>query len=183
MRRLLLAPLLLASCSMFEGSPPPAAPSQPDAASLVANAVDEAQAAADKRFTELRLTLEELTGEQARLRDQFKDLREGAHEDRAAAVAAQAAAASANHLLLLTGMVAAFACLATVILAVVVIWQAVLLRRAQRTLALADLRRDELSERAAMAATRSAPATPAAGAPAPAAPTGPFARLRRRPPS
>jgi hypothetical protein len=181
MRRLLLAPLLLlAACSMFEGSSQPPAPSQPDAASLVANAMDEAQSVTDKRFSELRATLDQLVSDQARLRDNFADLREGAELDRNAAVAAQAAAASANHLLLITGIVAGLACVATLILSIVVVWQSVLLRRAQREGRSGALRHDEAAERAAMAASQRAPA-PASGMPA-AAPGGPLARLRRRPP-
>src|SRR5262249_39231163 len=124
----------------------------------VASAIDDAQAVTDKRFTELRATLDQFASDQAKLRSQLADLRDASHSDAAAAQAAQAAAASANHLLLVTGVVAGFACLASVILAVVVIWQAVLLRRAQRASAYADLRIDEAAERAAMAATGRTPA-------------------------
>lgn len=185
MRRLLIAaPLLLASCSMFEGkSSAPPAVTQAEASSIVASAIDDAQTAADKRFSDLRATLEQLVADQARLREQLTDLRNTSREDATAALAAESTASQAQHLLLLTGIVAAFSTLGVLILGIVVIWQSVLLRRAQRASVLAELRLPELSERAAMAAAARAPgAVPTTTAATPPS-GGPFARLRRRPPT
>ncbi|HEX5012202.1 MAG TPA: hypothetical protein VFY71_17580 [Planctomycetota bacterium] len=190
MRRIvLLAPLLLVSCSaLFGGDDKPKTPPQ-DVTTMIVSAVDEAQAKSDAQLTELRTQLADLAHTVDQLKDDLGAARTRSNDDNIAAIAAEQAAAQSQRQLLLTGAAATLALLATLVLAVVVIWQALLLRRAQRSLAEADARATQAVERAAMASGR--PATP--GAPAAAPPVTPplaspssataaaAARLRQRP--
>jgi len=191
MRRIvLLAPLLLASCSaLFGGDDKPKAAS-PDVTAQIVSAVDEAQAKSDAQLTELRTQLAELTQTVDRLQDDLGAARTRSNDDNVAAIAAERAAAVSQRQLVITGAAATLALLATLVLAVVVIWQAILLRRAQRSLVEADTRATQAVERAAMAAGRpAAPGTPAAATPTASAPlaspssatAAAAARLRQRP--
>src|SRR5262245_51990688 len=167
MRRIvLLAPLLLASCSaLFGGDDKPKTPPQ-DVTAMIVSAVDEAQAKSDAQLTELRTQLADLTHTVDQLKDDLGAARTRSNDDNVAAIAAEQASAQSQRQLLLTGAAATLALLATLVLAVVVIWQAILLRRAQRSLAEADARATQAVERAAMAAGRpAAPGAPAAATP------------------
>jgi hypothetical protein len=192
MRRiLLLAPLLLASCSaLFGGEEKPKAAASPDLTAMIVSSVDEAQAKSDAQFTELRTQLAALTHTVDQLQQDLGAARTRSNDDNVAAIAAEKAAAQSQRQLVITGAAATLALLATLVLAVVVIWQAVLLRRAQRSLVDADARATQAVERAAMSAGRAAaPGAPAAATPSVPAPlsspssatAAAAARLRQRP--
>jgi|KBSSwiStaDraftv2_1062776.scaffolds.fasta_scaffold41043_4 hypothetical protein len=191
MRRIvLLAPLLLASCSALFGGDDKPKSASPDVTAQIVSAVDEAQAKSDAQLTEVRTQLAELTQTVDRLKDDLGAARTRSNDDNVAAIAAEQAAAVSQRQLVITGAAATLALLATLVLAVVVIWQSVLLRRAQRSLSEADARATQAVERAAMASGRpAAPGTPAAATPPAAAPlaspssatAAAAARLRQRP--
>jgi len=192
MRRiLLLAPLLLASCSALFGGDDKSkpAPTQ-DVTAMVVSALDEAQAKSEAQITDLRTQLGALTHTVEQLQQDLGAARTRSNDDNVAAIAAEQAAAVSQRQLVITGAAATLALLATLVLAVVVIWQAILLRRAQRNLSEADARATQAVERAAMAAGRTAaPGAPAAAAPTATAPqaspssatAAAAARLRQRP--
>jgi hypothetical protein len=194
-RPFLLAPLVLVSCSsLFQGDEPASPVAPPvDTVAAVEAAVDEERARTDAQDDQLRAALESLTLQVARLNHDLGRVREESGENASAALAAESAAASSQRMLLLTSVVAALTSVAALVLAIVVVWQAVLLRRAQReadraqTLVEEQVQRaaqDQEQERAAMAATRTAPGAPSApGAPATGPLPVPLARLRKRPPA
>ncbi len=180
MRRMIaLAPLLLASCTSLFGADEPARPAAPpqDPVALVSTALDEERVLTDARDAALQAALDDLSQQVSRLGDELAHVRSDATENAAAALAAESAAASAQRMLLLTTIVAVLAVIAALVLGVVVAWQSVLLRRAQRAEARAEVHAAEDAERTAMAATRPAASAVATGPAAPA----PGARLRQRP--
>lgn len=179
---LALAPLLLVSCASLLGTGEAARPATPpqDPATLVAAAVDDERARTDARDAALQAALDGLTQQVARLSDDVERVRGVAAENAAAALAAESAAASAQRMLILTTVVAAVSSLAALVLGVVVAWQSVLLRRAQREAREVATRQAQEAERAAMAATRPASAAAAAAGAGPAV-AAPGARLRQRP--